>query len=76
AERSASAAPTGDGEDGATEQQQRQIRTLLPRAGMTESELLRSVKIAALSDLPRGRAAKVIERLTQRTQERGEEPAF
>ena len=70
------AVPAAEGDDGASDEQQRQIRALLPRAGMTEGELLRSVKITALGDLPRGRAAKVIERLTQRTQERGTEPPF
>ena len=76
AERPAPPTVPAEGDAGASDEQQRQIRALLPRAGMTESELLRSVKITALSELPRGRAAKVIERLTQRTQERGQEPPF
>ncbi len=68
--------PTTDGEELCTEAQQRQIRALLPHAGITESELLRSLKITAIGDLPRGKAGKVIERLTQKSQERGDAPPF
>jgi hypothetical protein len=55
-----------------TERQQREIRALLPRVGMTEGELVRSLKIADIGDLTRERATKVIARLT----ERSEKPPF
>ncbi|HUS17992.1 MAG TPA: hypothetical protein VM536_23595 [Chloroflexia bacterium] len=72
AERPAPAAtPTSaDGEALATEQQQRTIRALMPRAGLTEETLTSSMKVGSIAELTEAKAARVIERLTAKANER------
>jgi hypothetical protein len=74
-ERSAErpAAPAAEGEDLCTEQQERTIRALLPRAGISEAELTSSMRVNAIAELTRARATKVIDRLNTKARERGQQ---
>ncbi|HMA34000.1 MAG TPA: hypothetical protein VKY74_05905 [Chloroflexia bacterium] len=65
----------GDADDLCTEQQQRTIRGLLPRAGIAEAELVRKLGVPSVADLPRAKAAKVIDRLTANARERSQKAA-
>ncbi len=69
------AAPAAESDDAhATEQQERTIRGLLPRAGIAEEELLASLRIEAIADLSRAKAARVIDRLTAKAREASQPP--
>jgi hypothetical protein len=64
-----------EADDLCTDQQQQAIRGLLPRAGLSERELTTKLGVAAISDLTRGKAARVIERLTVNARDRGQQAA-
>jgi hypothetical protein len=73
AERSTPPAAADD--DLCTEQQQRAIRALLPRAGISEDELVGKLGVATVAELTRTKAARVIDRLTANARERSQKAA-
>jgi hypothetical protein len=70
AERPSTSAGADD--DLCTEQQQRAIRALLPRAGISEDELVSKLGIESVAGLTRTKAARVIDRLTVNARERSQ----
>ncbi len=69
------AAPAAGDDDLCTDQQQRAIRALLPRAGISEDELVGKLGVATVAELTRTKAARVIDRLTANARERSQKAA-
>ena len=67
--------PAAADDDLCTEQQQRAIRALLPRAGISEDELVGKLGVATVAELTRTKAARVIDRLTVNARERSQKTA-
>ncbi len=67
--------PAAADDDLCTEQQQRAIRALLPRAGISEDELVGKLGIESVAGLTRTKAARVIDRLTVNARERSQKAA-
>lgn len=66
----AASAADSEGDDLCTEQQQRAIRALLPKAGIAEDELVSKLRIDTIAELTRSKATKVIDRLTTNARDR------